>query len=402
MLILTITLIVLLLVFLFSIRLFQMTQATKPVTSPVGLGIFAVILLATTVFSYGWLVYEPERLDRLVQFEALLPDVQVLLESNQASDSIKELDAASFVSLLGYYGKTYPKDDRVWQKLAVVMLNLEQHDASLKAVRRYLRSVPDDIQARQLEIQLLTTLIRDKKEISPRQLLHALEEYVSHADIAPEDRLYSASLAEEFGFDELAVSLWQSMLAADKRSDSHLSERALQGRQLVQTMLERSLARLNAENNPETKPLDLTEAVDQALPTSKVAQNILDLSFQLTLSPKTQVAIEEYQESSPLQPFQVWLSLSRGGPPMAARLVWFESAEQLQSVGALTFTESDLVLVPQELQDSATLRAVLALEPEKIDPLQARESPWQAAVEVNLTSQADQKFDLVIESSLVK
>ena|GEM_PF-1384125 len=329
--------------------------------------------------------------------ETLLPEIQSLLETGEASKVIKNLDGKTFIGAMTYYAQRYPQESRVWQKLAVVMVSLGMPEESLKAVRRYLKLEPQDRQGQQLQLQLLAQLI-DEKKASPAQLRLALQQFIQRTDLLPEDRLQIAGLAQKYEFFDEAAAILKQILADDQRTDDQLSHRALDGRRLMIGMIE------SYQQQAQSGPLE-SKAVEQNLAaqdstTLEAKPNPVDVeefrvAVQLKLSDDARRTLQIYKDKAGSDQVHVWVSVvsSQPGPPIAAKLVWLSIDSLLASPDnfEIVLKASDLVLTQgwQKHQDLIS-RAILVLSDVQSDPIAAKASPIQGTVDLDMAAKPRQ------------
>lgn len=327
--------------------------------------LYATIILLVTGSVYVGSMYKKDQFDWYERREMLLPDIRLLLDESQASEAIKALDTKTFISALGYYAVVYPQDARVWQKLAVVLVSLKIPDQALKAVRRFLSMNPEDKDARYLEIQLLAELIDAQQNISPRQLLFAIQSLSERGGLSIDERFQLASVAYQYSFYDVAAHIWEAILLEDQRTGPDLSETVQEGRELLKKLIAQAHQDAVNAREKDTKPIE----PEQSLPAYTV-----DLQWSSDAVDR----VERYmttQDGDDQGKLHVWLSIKdgQGGPPLAARLVWIEDIADIKTGISLVFDQSDLLMPSRRwsLGDQLQVRAVVALSAKKIDPIQA-------------------------------
>ena len=340
--------------------------------------VIAVFMAVVSIGIYATTMYDSEHVAWLDQQEALLPDVQTLLATDEAPESLKQLDGAHFLGLLSYYAKEYPEDSRVWQKLAVVMVNLQMPEEALKAIRRYLALDSSNLQAHQLEIQLLSELV-NSKNISSRQLWFALDKLKDMNELQAQDYFFLAGLSRQHEFYDLAIEYWEKVIATDSRPDEALAPKALQGRKLLQRMIDDAKNRLEQK---ETHVFAAEESNDaEVSPAEPEDQEMIVINLQI--KPETAEAINEYLENSANATYQMWVSIRQDqpGPPLAAKLIWLnaEDLTALQSGYEAMLTMDDLIMpgTTWPTGENVTVSLSMVLSQEKSDPITAKQSPYR-------------------------
>ena len=274
-----------------------------------------VLATLASCFIYAVFFTSLEQWQGFYTIEDKRADLQDLLQTGEASEVIKDLSAGAYIQLLNDFVWHNPQDVMALQRLATGLIALESYEQALKAIRRLLAVQPNNLDAKRVEIQLLSQLVQPQgvgePVLSMRQLAHALESFLSVIQ-NQEDYLLIGSLAQQNGLYGIATQAWERLLARDQRRSESLSPAAAKGRQLIEQMYAQA-KQLQLEN---TDPLG-DEAPAQPSPQPEAAQPLLQFTIEGSETLDfNQVADEKGH-------FQAWISLRHKdqavGPPIAAQ-----------------------------------------------------------------------------------